>query len=142
MTIRSMKKISCTIFFILALMAYACRQASDKQAGAGQSGIKFSQTSFDYGRIPQGAPGECTFEFTNISDIPLVINNVKTSCGCTSPKWTKDPIPPDQKGVIRIRYNTNIRGTFKKTITVFSNASNSPVNLFITGEVYSEKTHN
>lgn len=137
-----MKKISCTIIFILLLMASACRHAPDKQAGAGQAGIKFSKTSHDYGRIPQGAPGDCIFEFTNVSKIPLVINNVKTTCGCTSPQWTKDPVPPDQKGVIRIKYNTNIRGTFKKTITVFSNASNSPVNLFITGEVISERTHN
>jgi hypothetical protein len=75
----------------------------------------------------------------NHSKVPLVINTVKTSCGCTDPEWPKEPVWPGEKGIIRVTYNTSIKGAFRKSITVYSNARNSPSKLFITGEVTFDK---
>ena len=65
----------------------------------------------------------------------MILSNVKSSCGCTIPEWTKEPIMPKASGVIKVKYNTTRVGTFQKSITVYSNAKNSPVVLTIKGEV-------
>ena len=64
------------------------------------------------------------FEFTNEGMVPLVLTNVRASCGCTTPKWTREPIEPGQKGNITVTYNPNGRpGRFQKTVTITSNAT-------------------
>ena len=133
-----MNRIIRVIFFILVFATTTCRNSSSDVPDNNQAEIKFKDTNFDYGRIEQGSPGVCSFEFTNPSDIPLVINHVKTSCGCAIPEWPKDPLNPGKKGIIKVKYNTQIRGKFRKTITIYANAKNSPVNLFISGEVIPE----
>ena len=57
--------------------------------------ITFSKTTHDFGKINE-ADGRVTtiFEFTNEGMVPLVLTNVKASCGCTTPKWTHEPIEP------------------------------------------------
>ena len=83
----------------------------------------------------QKADGKCEFIFTNKGDLPLIINSVRASCGCTAPDWTREPVLPGKTWVIKAAYNTQIPGAFTKTITVYSNAVNSPVILTIKGDV-------
>ena len=64
-----------------------------------------------------------------------MLNDVKASCGCTVPDWTRTPVAPKEKGTIKVTYNTNNVGAFTKSITVNSNAINSPVVLTIKGIV-------
>ena len=97
--------------------------------------IVFKALTYDYGTIGIGSPGKCEFRFTNTMKKPLVILNVKPSCGCTIANWPKAPIPPGKSGVIKLDYNTKIPGTFNKTITVSSNAKNSTVIIRIKGNV-------
>lgn len=97
--------------------------------------ITFTELEHDYGTIDQGADGGYVFEFTNTGKEPLVINNVRTSCGCTVPDWSREPVSKNKKGKVKVNYNTNIQGSFTKTITVESNASNNPVVLRIKGTV-------
>lgn len=97
--------------------------------------IAFEKTVHDYGTISQGADGHCEFTFTNKGKKPLVITEVRASCGCTVPDWTKEPILPGKTGVIKANYNTAIPGNFNKSITVRSNAANSVVILRIKGQV-------
>ena len=99
--------------------------------------ITFSKTTHDFGKINE-ADGRVTtiFEFTNEGMVPLVLTNVKASCGCTTPKWTHEPIEPGAKGNITVTYNPNGRpGRFQKTITVTSNATEATTKLYIKGEV-------
>ena len=110
-------------------------QISDQEA---VSKIEFSETIFNYGDIPFKSDGKCEFEFRNFSDKPLVINTVKTSCGCTNPVWPKKPVGPGETGIISTKYNTKITGAFQKSITVYSNAENSPAMLFVKGNVLKE----
>jgi hypothetical protein len=102
--------------------------------------ITFASTVHDYGNIVQGADGSCEFKFTNEGKSPLVLSNVRASCGCTVPSWTKEPVLPGKEGVIKVTYNTNIVGTFSKAITVNSNAKNAEVVLNIKGNVTPKQT--
>lgn len=100
-----------------------------------QDSLVFDQTIHDYGTIEQGGDGNCEFKFTNNSATPLILSNVKASCGCTVPEWPREPIAPGKASSIKVKYNTNNVGAFSKTITVTSNAPNSTVVLTIKGVV-------
>ncbi|RED47189.1 MULTISPECIES: DUF1573 domain-containing protein [Winogradskyella] len=97
--------------------------------------IEFKTDVIDYGTIEKGADGVRVFEFTNTGDAPLVISNVKSTCGCTVPKKPKGPIMPGETGVIEVKYDTKRVNPIRKTITVFSNAETPTVALKIKGLV-------
>ncbi len=104
---------------------------------AQQPVITFEKTDHDFGKINE-ADGRVTtiFTFKNEGMEPLVLSNVRASCGCTTPTWTKTPVEPGQTGDITVTYNPNGRpGRFTKTITVTSNATNPTTKLTIRGEV-------
>ena len=86
--------------------------------------IEFKEDTVDYGKIENGSNGVRTFIFKNTGNAPLVITNVKSSCGCTVPKKPTAPIAPGEKGEIEVKYDTKRTGFIRKTITVTSNASN------------------
>ncbi|MBR3409096.1 MAG: DUF1573 domain-containing protein [Paludibacteraceae bacterium] len=104
---------------------------------AQQPKITFEKTEHDFGKINE-ADGRVTtiFNFRNEGMAPLVLSNVRASCGCTTPNWTKEPINPGETGQITVTYNPNGRpGRFQKTITVTSNAEEPSMKLYIKGEV-------
>lgn len=87
--------------------------------------MTFDKTTHDFGKINE-ADGRVTtvFEFKNEGMTPLVLTNVRASCGCTTPKWTREPVEPGTTGQITVTYNPNGRpGRFQKTITITSNAT-------------------
>lgn len=86
--------------------------------------FKFEEEVINYGNINKGADGHRTFVFTNIGDKPLIIKNVRSSCGCTIAKKPEKPILPGKKGEIKVSYNTKRPGGFSKAITIYSNAKN------------------
>lgn len=111
-------------------------QAQDKaEENPNAPVISFDKLVHDYGTIYQNGDGNCEFEFKNTGKEPLVLTHVKSSCGCTVPKWPRQPILPGKTDVIEVRYATNRLGRINKSITVTSNADNSPVTLRIKGEV-------
>ena len=97
--------------------------------------MEFKTDVIDYGTIEKGANGVRVFEFTNTGDAPLVISNVKSTCGCTVPKKPKGPIMPGESGEIEVKYDTKRVNPIRKTITVFSNADTPTVALKIKGLV-------
>ena len=97
--------------------------------------IYFSETIHDYGVMEYGGDGVIEFEFKNVGKQPLILTNVRASCGCTTPIWPKEPVKKGKKGSITVKYNTKIAGKFTKTIKVYSNAKSSMVTLTIKGEV-------
>jgi hypothetical protein len=97
--------------------------------------IKFDKTVHDYGTIQQHADGNCEFAFTNIGKEPLILSNVRSSCGCTVPTWPREPILPGQTGTIKVKYDTKRVGTINKSVYVNSNAKISPVTLKIKGKI-------
>ncbi len=107
-------------------------------AQAQQAKITFKTDTVDYGTILKGSDGVRVFEFTNTGDAPLIITDVKSSCGCTVPKKPEGPIAPGASSKIEVKYDTNRVGPIRKTITVTSNASEPMVALKIKGEVKNE----
>ena len=97
--------------------------------------IEFKTDVIDYGTIEKGADGVRVFEFTNTGDAPLIISNVRSTCGCTIPKKPKGPIMPGETGEIEVKYDTNRVSPIRKTITVISNAETPTVALKIKGLV-------
>ncbi len=99
--------------------------------------IAFVKTEHDFGAF-QETDGKVTyrFEFVNSGGSDLIVQNVTASCGCTAPDWSRQPIPPGEKGFVAATYNPAGRpGSFRKYITVYSNSNPSNVRLTITGEV-------
>lgn len=133
---------SILILWTISVSFCSCSNPQSGSSSGAQSKIEFNTTHHDFGEIEFGADGNHEFVFTNSSDVPLVINNVKTSCGCTVPEWSKDPIAQGGKGIIKVKYNTKLPGKFRKSISVYSNAENSPYMLFIIGVVGPSATEN
>src|SRR5690554_4821710 len=118
---------------LLALVAFIGFTAQAQQAE-----ITFKTDTIDYGTITKGSDGLRVFEFTNTGDAPLIITNVKSSCGCTIPKKPDGPVAPGASSTIEVKYDTNRVGPIRRTITVSSNASEPVVALKIKGEVKSD----
>ena len=98
--------------------------------------ITFDNLVHDYGTVQKGADGSCEFKFKNTGKEPLILADVKTSCGCTIPSWSKEPILPGKTGIIKVNYTKmGNPGTISRQITVTSNAKNSTVVLSIKGTV-------
>lgn len=97
--------------------------------------MQFTNDAIDYGTIKQDADGNRVFTFVNSGTTPLIISEAHGSCGCTVPTYPKEPIMPGQKGEIKVHYDTHRVGPFSKSVTVNSNAKNSPVVLKISGTV-------
>lgn len=135
-----MKKIALTIAaLMIAVSGIMAQKSSTEEAPvkANQNApeISFEKTVHDYGTIPYKGDGKCEFKFTNTGKEPLILTNVRSSCGCTVPKWPREPILPGQSEVIHVEYKTTRIGRINKSITVHSNAKNSSVVLRIKGQV-------
>lgn len=97
-----------------------------------------SPTTHDFGELLRGKEVTHVFEFKNTSDKPLVIDNVRTDCGCTASDWEEEPVPVGQVGRITIRFDASKLGYFKKKITVWVKGVKKPEKLSIEGEVKEE----
>jgi hypothetical protein len=132
-----MKKLTIS-FFILCMgtfSLFAQEEINTNQDTQDMPEIYFENTTYDYGNIEFNSDGLCEFTFKNTGKEPLLLTNVKASCGCTTPTWPKEPIKKGDSGTIVVKYNTKLTGAFTKTIRVSSNAKTSLVTLKITGTV-------
>lgn len=100
-----------------------------------QAVIKFDKKVHNFGTFKEEAIQKCVFTFTNTGDKPLVIQQAFSSCGCTVPSYPKTPIQPGKTATLTVTYNGKGKfgGHFKKAVTVKTNASNSPVRIYIEG---------
>ena len=127
-----MKKI---LFLVVTVLVSASAFA---QAGPKIEFINSGGTTMDYGSTSKDTDnGLRTFEFKNTGNAPLIISDVKSTCGCTVPSKPTEPIMPGKTGKIDVKYNMS-PGIIRKTITVESNAVNyegGHIPLKIKGEV-------
>lgn len=113
--------------FTFGLMLMAALAFNVKAQGAiGGAEITFDKEVHDYGKMEQHANGECEFVFKNTGTAPLIIENAKGSCGCTVPEWPREPIAPGASASLKVKYDTKRIGLINKSVTVTSNATNSP----------------
>jgi hypothetical protein len=124
-----MKKLLCLIVAVAIGVSLNAQQNRSK--------IQLVETEHNFGRFSESA-GRQTYDFvfTNVGTDPLVIQNISVSCGCTTPEWTRSPIPPGGKGKITAIYDPqNKPGAFNQPLTVHTNSNPSTVVLTIRGEV-------
>jgi hypothetical protein len=138
-----MKKLALTSLLAFAVVFGANAQSKQpatqpvKSTGA-QAEIKFEKLEHDYGTVKKGGDGTCQFSYTNVGKAPLIISDARSSCGCTVPIVSKEPLMPGQSASITVKYNTNNVGPINKSVTVTSNAVNDKVTLKIAGQVVAE----
>lgn len=132
-----MKKITVSLLIICisVFSAIAQEEIKTNQDTKDMPEIYFENTTHNYGTIELNGDGTCVFKFKNTGKEPLLLTDVKSSCGCTTPTWTKEPILKGKTGSITVKYNTKLVGSFTKTIRVSSNAKTNLVTLKITGTV-------
>ena len=85
--------------------------------------LQLKETEHDFSKIPQGKPVYYSFEIVNTGKIPLKLDNVSATCGCTTPEWSRDPIAPGATAKIRVGYNAASEGFFEKPITITYNTT-------------------
>jgi hypothetical protein len=127
-------KITMTLLMAIFLCLPLVNRA---QTATDKSRITFEKLQHNFGTFKEELGVQTiAFNFKNEGTVPLILNNVQASCGCTTPEWTRDPVAPGAKGIIKVSYDPRNRpGVFNKTIRVSSNADNADVVLTILGEV-------
>ena len=98
--------------------------------------IEFEEQEFVWGQIVQGEKIQNVFRFTNSGNEPLILTNVKGSCGCTVPRWPKEPIAPGETAEILVQFNSKgKKGKQSKRVTITANTKPAQTFLTIKGEV-------
>lgn len=138
-----MKKIVLQLSLLFCVSTFAFAQdekvAPDNANNPNAPEITFVEEVHDFGTLPFAGNGVFDFKFTNTGIEPLVISNARGSCGCTVPKWPKEPIMKGQSGVINVSYDTKRTGPFTKTVTISSNAKTASKIITIKGSVMSQE---
>jgi hypothetical protein len=121
----------------LGLMSFSANPVTKNEIVKETNGspIQWKSEQIDLGNVPQGKPVTITFEFKNTSANSVIITNVKASCGCTATDYTKEPIAPGETASIKATYNAAAKGAFTKTVTVTTNAEETPKVLSFKGTV-------
>jgi hypothetical protein len=131
----------CVVFWLGFIFATGLLQAQDSklpsdsvvrevQPASIGAQLRFVEVKKDFGKIRQGEVIEHTFTFQNSGDQPLVISEVKTTCGCTATEWPKEPIPPGETAAIIARFDSKGKvGAQHKVISVISNSASGKVYL-------------
>ncbi len=112
-------------FGLMLATAFAVNAQEDVKVAQGAT-IEFEKEIHDYGTIDQHGNGACEFKFTNTGTEALIISQAKGSCGCTVPVWPREPIAPGASETIKVKYDTKRVGPINKSVTITSNAVNSP----------------
>lgn len=128
-----MKKLSFILLTMVLSIGFVMAQQNKQENG----NAKFTKTTHDFGKVAEEVGKvSCEFTFTNTGNTPILLQDIRTSCGCTTPSYTKDPILPGKTGTIKVSYSTTGRvGTFSKKVTVFTNEPSTVYALTIKGEV-------
>ncbi len=134
-----MKKFILSAAFIFGVVIASMSQSSSVVIESGNPSsmakFKWEKTTHNFGKIDQGKPVSIEFTFTNSGSTPLVISNVKGSCGCTVTKYSKEPIAPGKSGNVKATFNAAAMGAFNKSVRVTANVEGGMETLFIKGEV-------
>jgi hypothetical protein len=110
--------------------------AASKEASQDYPVMSFSTEEYDFGTVNEGMVVEHEFTFTNTGKAPLIVVNAKSSCGCTVPTWSKEPIAPGEQGSMMVKFNTNGKPNAQtKAITVTANTEKGTESVRIKGFV-------
>jgi len=109
--------------------------ASTARANVPHTTLRIENSTHRFGSLRSGDDATATFTILNTGNAPLLLHEVQTTCGCTAPEWSRQPVQPGQTATVKVKYDTNISGVFSKRAFIFSNADGSPHGVTISGEV-------
>ena len=134
------------LFFMLTAVSFTTIKAQNAiavnnavESPANAELLHWDHTTFEFGDLTQNVPAKATFTVTNNSTEPMLLKEVKPTCGCTVAAYNQDPILPGESTVITTTYNAKKEGSFHKTIKVLTNLSDDPISLKLKGQVIKEK---
>jgi Protein of unknown function (DUF1573) len=113
------------------------RTATDKEENLDDLGcLQFADSVHDFGTLQEGDVVEYEFEYTNIGKKEVLINDASSTCGCTVPEYSREPIAPKAKGVMKIKFNSAGKfGAVEKPISVYNNGKLGEIILHIQATV-------
>jgi hypothetical protein len=130
------------LFFYIAIAGNVIVLAQSKNVKdtLNYARIEFEVSDHNFGDVFQGQKVEFAFKFKNTGTLPLILQNVLSTCGCTVPDWPKEPIQPSEEGIIRVIFDSTARlGRQNKVITIRSNADTGDYRIRISAMVLPPK---
>ena len=98
--------------------------------------MTFDKKVHDFGTIQNGTPVETVFSYTNTGDSPLVITDIKSTCGCTVPKdWSREPLSPGESSQFTVKFDGKGVNKTSKTVTITANTQTGRETVKITAFV-------
>jgi hypothetical protein len=102
--------------------------------------FEFDATKHDFGAMQEGDTAAHIYKFKNTGNAPLLVSNVQTSCGCTVPSFSKEPISPGDTGELKLVFNSAGKpGDVVKTALMTCNSESSPYSIGFTAKVAPKK---
>lgn len=128
------------IFILLSLLI----NTQELRGQEVQKNIEFIIDTHNFGSVSaRNKELKYNFKFTNTTGVPVQIKKVDASCGCTVPQWSKNVVPPNEQGNVKVLLRVNqLSGYFSRGIKVFTNISEEPVLLLVTGRVFRNYRYN
>jgi len=133
-----MRTIATLILFLFIGIQFSSAQEEATQTQ--EKTFSWNETTHDFGNIEKGTPAPVTFTVTNNGTAPLIISTARSSCGCTVAEYTKEPIKPNETGIVKATYNAAKPGSFTKSVTVTFDGVPSSEVLRIKGIVVAKST--
>ena len=90
---------------------------------------------YNFGQMSLGDSIEYVFELRNTGSTPVIIEDVKASCGCTTVDWMKGPISSGKTGWIKSRLKATDKGRLRKSVVAQLNTTDPFVVFYLAGEV-------
>ncbi len=137
-----MKTISTLLLALFVLSCASINAQSSATLKASDELIIWSTMTYEFGTINQNVPATAEFVLTNNDNKPIIITDVKKTCGCTVPAYEKEPILPGESSTIKATYNAKKAGLFTKTIKVYTTLSDQPILLKLKGKVEQKEVIN
>ena len=135
------------LFLAFAILLTSCNKKGNSEAdqtntdgdqSKGTPVMKFESVYHDFGKLKRGEKVSCTFTFKNTGSTDLIIKDAAASCGCTVPKYDKEPIKPGEKGTVEVIFDSRgFRGVQYKTVLLKTNTSYGEKTLTIKANIVS-----
>lgn len=132
-----MKNLFIVIITVLSVSTVFAQKTTEKEPTVTKKtgNLVFKSLQYDFGTINYGDPAVAVFEMKNITKKPIKLTNVKTSCGCTGAEWPREEIAKKKKSKITVTYDSKRVGSFQKTVYVYIEGQEEPIQLTIKGQV-------
>ena len=129
-------KSAIALFFTIVLNFSFYVASAQQQDTTSYAQINFEKSDHNFGEVNQGDKVEKIFRFKNVGNVPLILANVLTTCGCTVPEWPKEPVLPQKESEIKVIFDSAAKiGRQNKVITIRSNSKEGDHRLRISAMV-------